>query len=91
MVYALINSGSEETLITKKLFRDLKLCGIPLQVLLVTADGARSLVLTSNTSFKIGPFDNPNLSFDISEALVMKNLPSIDKNYPIASSIYPFI
>ena len=44
LVYALLDSGSEETLISKSLYDELKLCGIPLDVLLITANGSRNLV-----------------------------------------------
>ena len=83
----LIESGFKEILILKKLLKDLKLCAIPLQVLLVTADGAHSLFSTNNTSFNIGLYDHPNLTYDISDALVIENLPLTDKNYPIASNL----
>ena len=57
-VYALIDTGSEETLISKKLYRKMNLKRVPLQVLLVTADGRRNLVLTFDTKFRIEPIDN---------------------------------
>ena len=46
VVYALIESGNEECLVSKKLYRELNLYGVSLQVLLITADGTCSLVCT---------------------------------------------
>ena len=90
LVYTLLDNGYEDSLISKRLYNYLKLCGVPLHVFLLTADGSRSLVSIYNISFKIGPFDNSNVSFDVSESLLKKKLPSIDKNYPIASNLYSF-
>ena len=55
LVYALLDSGSEESLISKKLYNELNLNGVPLEVLLITANGSRNLVSTYDTNFKIGP------------------------------------
>ena len=43
LVYDLIDSGSEETLVSKSLYQELKLCGIPLEVLLITVNGSCNL------------------------------------------------
>ena len=51
IVYALINTGSEECLISKKLYRELNLYGVPLQVLLITTDGSRSLISAHENKF----------------------------------------
>ena len=55
LVYVLLDSGSEDTLISRTLFNELKLGGIPLDVLLITANGSRNLISTFNTSFKSWP------------------------------------
>ena len=52
-VYALIDTGSEESLISRKLYQDLNLCVIPLQVVLITANGSHSLVSTQYTSLRV--------------------------------------
>ena len=90
MVYALIDMGSEETLISKKLYKEMNLYGDPLQVLLVTADGKRNLVSTFDTKFKIGPIDNKESKFNISSALVLDQMPSIDQNFPVADNLGSF-
>ena len=48
-VYALIDMGSEESLISRKLYREMNLHRVPLQVLLVTvtADGKRNLIIST--------------------------------------------
>ena len=56
----------------------MNLQGVPLQVLLVTADGKRNLISTIDTKFKIGPIDRKEIKFDITSALVIDQMPSID-------------
>ena len=89
-VYVLIDTGSEETLISKKLYNELNFKGIPLQVLLVTADGKRNLISSIDTSFKIAPIVNSEARFDISSTLVLDQMPSIGKNCPNASNLNLF-
>ena len=88
LVYALLDTRSKESLIYKKLYHDFGLSGVPLQVLLITVNGSRSLVSTYNPSFKIGPLDNFHVNFKMCEESVMDDLPSIDKNYPISNNLY---
>ena len=57
IVYALIDSGSQELLVSKKLFNDLRMTGPDLQVCLVTADGEKKLVNSKNVDLQIGPID----------------------------------
>ena len=61
----------------------MNLQGIPLQVLLVTADGKRNLTSTIDTKFKVGPIDNKGVKFEINSALVLDKMPSTDQNCPI--------
>ena len=68
----------------------MNLYGVPLQVLLVTADGTRNLVSTYDTKFKIGPIDKKETKFDISSALVLDKMPSIDQNFPTADNLRLF-
>ena len=89
-VYDLIDTGSEETLMSKRLYNELNLNGIPLQVLLVTADGKRNLISAIDTNFKIGPIDNNEARFEINSALVLDQMPSIDRNCPTASNLNLF-
>ena len=89
-VYALIDTGSEETLISKRLYHELNLKGIPLQVLLVTADGKRNLISSIDTNFKIGPIGNNEARFEINSALVLDQMPSIDRNCPTATNLRSF-
>jgi hypothetical protein len=89
-VYALIDTGSEETLISKKLYTELSLEGVPLEVLLITADGNRSLISSMETSFHVGPVDDALKKFKINSALVLDNMPSIEKNFPTASNLECF-
>ena len=63
---------------------------VPLQVLLVTADGKRNLISTIDTKFKIGPIDKKETKFNISSALVLEQMPSIDQNCPIAANLSSF-
>ena len=89
-IYALIDTGLEETSISKKLYREMNLQGVPLQVLLVTADGKRNLISTIDTKLKIGPIDKKETKFNISSALVLEQMPSIDQNCPIAANLSSF-
>ena len=85
-VYTFIDTESEETLISKKLYNKLNLKGIPLSVLLVTADGKRNLISSIDTNFKIGLIDNNDARFEISSALVLDQMPSIERDCPTASN-----
>ena len=82
LVYALLDSRSEESLVSKSLYDELKMTGVPLEVLLITANGARNLFSTFDTNFQIGPADNGAIKFDINQALVINELPSIKQNFP---------
>ena len=64
----------------------MNLQGVPLQVLLVTADGKRNLISTIDTNFKVGPIDNNEVRYEINSALVLDQMPSIDQNCPTASN-----
>ena len=72
------------------MYREINLYGVTLQVLLVTADGTRNLVSTYDTKFKIGPIDKKETKFDISSALVLDKMPSIDQNFPTANNLRLF-
>ena len=61
----------------------MNLQGIPLQVLLITADGKQILISTIDTKFKVGPIDNKGVKFDINSALDLDQMPSIDQNCPL--------
>ena len=89
-VYAFIDTGSEETLISKKLYKEMNLYWVLLQVLLVTADGKRNLVSTFDTKFKIGPIDKKETKFNIDSALVLDQMPSIEQNFPVATNLDSF-
>ena len=56
--------------------------GVPLEVLLITANGSRNLVSTIDTNFKIGPSHSSTEKFNINQALVMDELPSIEQSFP---------
>ena len=83
LVYALLDSGSEESLVSKSLYDELKMKGAPLEVLLITTNGSRNSVSTFDTNFKIGPADDSATKFDINQALVFNELPSIEQKFPI--------
>ena len=57
---------------------------------MVTADGKRSLISSLDTSFKIGPVDNNQVKFEISSALVLNDMPSIEKNFPTSANLNCF-
>ena len=76
-MYALIDSGPEETLISKRLYNELNLNGVPLEVLLITANGSQNLVSSFDTNFKIGLSHSSIEKFNINQALVMDELSSI--------------
>ena len=76
-VYAMFDNGSEESLISKYLVDFLGLKGDPINVKMLTADGRSSNICTAQVDFKIGPLSR-NATYDISGALTMETLPSID-------------
>ena len=90
-MYALLDSGSEESLISKRLYNELNLKGVPLEVLLITANGSRNLVSTFDTNFKIGPAHNSVEKFNISQALVMDELLSIEKIFSTRNNLRFYI
>ena len=61
-----------------------------LQVLLVTANSRRNLVSTFDTKFRIGPIINKATRFDISSALVLDQMPSIERNFPVVEKLCEF-
>ena len=87
LVYALLDSGSEETFDSKNFYDEVKMIGAPLEVLLITANGSRNLVSAFDTTFKIGPVHNSDDKFDINQALVMNELPSIEQNFPTRDNL----
>ena len=89
-VYALLDTGSEECLVSRQLYSELGFKGVPLEVLLITADGKRSLVSSVDTNFSIGPVDNTHVRFKINNALVLNDMPSIDKNFPTSENLKCF-
>ena len=80
-VYALLDSGSEECLVSRELYSEMGLKGVPLEVLLITADGKRSVVSSIDTNFSIGPVDHIPTKFEIKNALVLNEMPPIGKNF----------
>ena len=76
-------------MISRGIFEELKWKGIPLEVLLITANGSRNLISTFDTNFKVGPVDS-GVKFDISQALVMNDLPCIDNNFPTSENLRLF-
>ena len=58
--------------------------------MLITADDKRNSISTIHTKFKIGPIDKKETKFDISSALVLEQMPSIDQNCPIAANLSSF-
>ena len=74
-------------MISKRLYTELDLKGLPPEVFLVTADGKQNLISSIDTNFKIGPIDNSNTRFEIDSALVLDQMPSIEKNFPTASNL----
>ena len=63
---------------------------VPLQVLLVTADGKRNLVSIFDTKLKIGLITNKETKFDINCALMLDQMPSIEQNLPVADNLGSF-
>ena len=86
----MLDTGSEETLISKQLYSELGFKGVPVEVLLITADGKRSMISSLDTSLSIGPVDNSHIRFEINNALVLNDMPSIDKNFPTSENLNCF-
>ena len=89
LVYTLVDSGSEECLNSRGLFEELRLTGVPLEVLLIMANGSRNWVSTFGTDFKIGPVDS-EVKFEVNQALLMNELPSIENNFPTSENLFFF-
>ena len=78
-------------MISKNLHDELKLKGVPLEVLLITANGSRNLVSIFDINFKVGPVHNSVDRFDINQALVMNELPPIEQNFPTRDNLRFFL
>ena len=63
---------------------------MPLQVLQISTDGNKSLIEMQETKFKLGPIDKKVTKFDISSALDLDKMLSIDKNFPTADNLHLF-
>ena len=59
--------------------------GVPLEVLLITANGSRNLVSTFGTNFKITSAHDSAAKFDINQALVMNELHPLNKIFPLVT------
>ena len=68
----------------------MKLEGDRLQVILVKADGERSLISSQNTNFRFGSYDKINVNFKISDALVLDRLPDLEGNFPTKQNLKHF-
>ena len=55
-------------------------------MLLIASDCNRSLITSVETSFQVGSVDDSQGKFKIGSALVLDNMPSIEKNFPTASN-----
>ena len=75
------------------MYQDLNLCGIPLQVVRITANGLCNLVSTIHARHQlpyIATIDSRDIKYKISQALVMDSLPSIEQNFRIPSNLHAF-
>jgi len=82
----MLDSGSEETLLSREVTNFLDLSGVDTNVTVVTADGRHSPLNTVKVNINVGPLNRAN-RFTISDALVMENLPSIGPNFPSAENL----
>ena len=58
-------------LVSRELYSEMGLKGVPLEVLLITVDGKRSVVSSIDTNFSIRPVDHIPTKFEIINALVL--------------------
>ena len=85
-VYALLDSGSEETLLSKEISDFLEFPGIAADIVVITADGRRTPVSTNQVSFTVGPLSR-SAKYKLSDVLVMTDLPSIGPNFPSEANL----
>ena len=90
IVYALIDTGCQESLVSKKLCNELKINGPCLQVCLVTTDGEKKLVNSKNVDLQIGPIDSVCKKYPIYNALMVEKLPSINNCFPNSANLKHF-
>ena len=48
------------------------------------------MISSLDTSFELGPVDNSQIKFKINSALVLNDMPSIDKNFPTSENLSGF-
>ena len=85
-VYAMLDSGSEESLLSKEVADFLELPGVKKDVVVITADGRRTPINTLQVKLHVGPL-NRAARYDVSDVLVMDNLQSIGPNVPCAENL----
>ena len=86
IVYALLDSGSDESIISIELYDNLTLTGENCKCVLVTADNKKSILNTVSTSFKVGAFNGVKTHL-FKDALAINNLPDISNCLPSARNI----
>ena len=70
VIYARLDTGSEESIISHDLYNEINLQGEPCKCILVKANNQRSVLNTVNASFKVGTLDSAK-TFLIESALVL--------------------
>ena len=85
-IYAMFDSGSESTLISKEASDFLGLTGVSVYIKMLTADGRSTNLWTKLVDFKVSPLSR-EATFVISDVLVMDELPSIGPNCPCFSNL----
>ena len=85
-VYAMLDSGSEESLLSEEVADFLELPGVKKDVVVITADGRRTPINTLQVKLHVGPL-NRAARYDVSDVLIMDNLQSIGPNVPCAENL----
>jgi len=80
-VYAMLDSGIEETLLSNEVSDFLCLPGLATNVVAITADRRRTPVDTHQVTINVEPLTR-EAKHQISDVLVMTDLPSIGPNFP---------
>jgi len=86
-VYAMFDSGSEESLISQEVVDFLSVKGDSIDITMLTADGRSSDFSTKQVNIKVSPLSR-NATYDITGALVMESLPSIGSNFPSIDNLF---
>lgn len=83
--YAVLDDGSERTILLCEAANKLGLCGIPEELALRTIRQETKVLQGASVSFSVSPVSQPKRNYHISGAFTAQNLGLADRSYPLAT------